>query len=59
MGLEWSPVERVRIGGHAGRRAAILDGERTRFKLGGPVPYDVHGWQANTFTSGLTFYDSF
>lgn len=59
LGLEWSPVERVRIGGHAGLRAAILDGERTTFELGSPIPYDVQGWQANTFTSGLTFYYSF
>jgi hypothetical protein len=59
MGLEWSPVERVRIGGHAGVSAAILDGERTRFELGSPIPYDVQGWEAHTFTSGLTFYYSF
>lgn len=59
LGLEWSPVERVRIGGHAGVSAAITDGERTTFELGNPVPFDVQGWQANTFTSGITLYYSF
>jgi hypothetical protein len=34
MGLEWSPVERLRIGGHAGVRASYEHGERTTFNLG-------------------------
>ena len=59
LGLEWSPGERIRIGGHAGVRAAILDGERTRFEFDNPIAYDVTGWEASTFTTGLTFYYSF
>jgi hypothetical protein len=59
VGLEWSPVARIRIGGHAGVRAAMLDGERVNFEGLGPVRYDVDGWEASTFTSGLTFYYSF
>ena len=59
-GLEWSPVARIRIGGHAGVRAATIDGEATRYDEGGiPVTVDLQGWEASTFTTGLTFYYSF
>lgn len=58
-GLEWSPVARIRIGGHAGVRAAAVDGERTRFDENGPDVYEVSGWEASTFTSGLIVYYSF
>ena len=58
-GLEWSPVARIRIGGHAGLRAAAVDGERTRFDENGPDVYEVSGWEASTFTSGLIVYYSF
>jgi Autotransporter beta-domain len=58
-GLEWSPVARVRVGGHAGVRAAIIDGETTSYTTGTPVQVDLEGWEASTFTTGLTIYYSF
>lgn len=60
MGVEWTPVARVRIGGHAGLRASLQNGERTQFDAGGnPTIVDAEGWEVGTFTSGLTFYYSF
>lgn len=58
-GLEWSPVARIRIGGHAGVRAALAKGESTTYQSGTPAQYDETGWEAQTFTSGLTVYYSF
>lgn len=59
LGMEWSPVARVRIGGHAGLRANLLDTDQTGFSGGGPVVQDLDGWGAGTFTSGLVFYYTF
>jgi hypothetical protein len=59
LGLEWTPVERIRIGGHAGVRAGYVHGERTSFPLGVPEVYEIDGWEVATFTSGITFYCSF
>ena len=59
LGLEWSPVERIRIGGHAGVRAGYAHGERTTFVLGTPEVYEIDGWEVATFTSGITFYYTF
>lgn len=58
-GLEWSPVARIRIGGHAGVRAGIIDGETTSYSGGTPAQVELKGWEAGTFTTGLTFYYSF
>jgi hypothetical protein len=58
-GLEWSPVARIRIGGHAGVRAAVIDDETTSYSGGTPAQVDLQGWEAGTFTTGLTFYYSF
>lgn len=58
-GLEWSPVARIRVGGHAGVRAAVIDGETTSYSEGMPFQVSLQGWEATTFTTGLTFYYSF
>jgi hypothetical protein len=58
-GLEWSPVARVRVGGHAGVRAAIIGGETTSYASGDPLEVDLEGWEASTFTTGLIVYYSF
>lgn len=58
-GLEWSPVARIRVGGHAGVRAAIIDGETTAYNEGTPLQVPLQGWEATTFTTGLTVYYSF
>jgi hypothetical protein len=58
-GLEWSPVARIRVGGHAGVRAAIIGGESTSYASGSPLQVDLEGWEATTFTTGLTVYYSF
>lgn len=58
-GLEWSPAPRVRIGGHAGVSVAKVGGEQTTMELGTRVQRDIEGWEAGTFTTGITFYYSF
>ncbi|HYR12190.1 MAG TPA: hypothetical protein VEQ60_30670 [Longimicrobium sp.] len=58
-GLEWSPAPRVRIGGHAGVRVARLDGNHTYVDIDTPVERGIEGWEASTFTTGLTVYYSF
>jgi hypothetical protein len=58
-GLEWSPAPRVRVGGHAGVRVARVDGKQTYVEIDTPVERNVEGWEASTFTTGLTVYYSF
>ncbi len=49
-GVEWMPVSRLAIGGHAGVRGGYLR-ETTR---SGSVDRELDGWSAGTFTSGLS-----
>lgn len=56
MGVEWSPVARVRIGGHAGLRAELGDAKEGWIGTDGPGQRDLDRWGAGTFTSGLVFY---
>jgi len=56
MGLEWSPVARVRVGGHAGVQAAVAFSER---RVEDEVFDETEFRQVSTYTTGLTVYYSF
>jgi hypothetical protein len=56
IGLEWSPVARVRVGGHAGVQGSFASSER---RMEGEGIDEVDMWQASTYTTGLTVYYSF
>ncbi|HYH82262.1 MAG TPA: hypothetical protein VEX86_20805, partial [Longimicrobium sp.] len=53
LGLQWSPIPRVSIGGHAGIEANRGEGT-TQFGAGGQI--DVDGHAIGTFTSGLRLH---